>query len=299
MSKKTPWQVRAGSADLPSLLYEVIRERIHRWKAGQLTLKVAQESSGPDQRFRSAHVTKLFFQLIGTNRFLFPNCEMDVRAGELCIIPSGVPHGELRIRHRGRYSHIFSYLTEDSYFYHLQVLCPDVTQRQGVIVAYHHTSSQIGFARKLLKQLSARDMGSTEIEFQLRDALLFTLLSSLLVVIDQVDFSEEGHPLTSQCRSLVRRKLADHNLSVFSLSQELGVNPDYLSRIFHAEEGKRLKYYINEQRVQLAKNLIENGDVTLGEVSDLCGFSDQAYFTRVFREWVGVAPSKYRKAVRP
>ena len=53
--------------------------------------------------------------------------------------------------------------------------------------------------------------------------------------------------------------------------------------------------YIRIRRLNKAKQLIESGQYSIGEVSYMTGFSSLAYFSKVFKEHFGVTPSHWKK----
>jgi AraC-like DNA-binding protein len=93
----------------------------------------------------------------------------------------------------------------------------------------------------------------------------------------------------------------DTNLT-FSLkefSNELGINPSYLSRKF-SEHFDNLNFgeYIRKVRIEKAIELIRSTNYSLTEIAYLTGFSDQSHFTRIFRQHTGKNPSPYRKTLQ-
>lgn len=65
------------------------------------------------------------------------------------------------------------------------------------------------------------------------------------------------------------------------------------SRAFHAALGITFKEYLLRVRVKEACRLLEKPDISISEVSYLSGFSDPSYFSRIFKRFAGVCPSKY------
>jgi len=87
-------------------------------------------------------------------------------------------------------------------------------------------------------------------------------------------------------------------LSLQQVSDELEINPAYLSREF-SKYFDNLSFgdYIRKLRIDKAINLIENTAYSLTEISYLTGFSDQSHFTRIFKKQTGQTPLLYKKAV--
>ena len=56
--------------------------------------------------------------------------------------------------------------------------------------------------------------------------------------------------------------------------------------------------YLNRVRIQAAKELIENSDLSLTQVCSRVGYESLTYFGRVFKEFTGVTPSQFRRQVR-
>lgn len=52
--------------------------------------------------------------------------------------------------------------------------------------------------------------------------------------------------------------------------------------------------YLTEYRLYKAKNMLKNKNITISEISSLCGFDSVSYFDRVFKRQYGLSPRKYR-----
>ncbi len=70
----------------------------------------------------------------------------------------------------------------------------------------------------------------------------------------------------------------------------------YLSSVFKKETGKGLFAYINTVRIEKSKILLEDRTIRLIDVAGMCGFEDQSYFTRVFKNETGMSPKIYRES---
>lgn len=69
-------------------------------------------------------------------------------------------------------------------------------------------------------------------------------------------------------------------------------------RCFHHVIGMAPKQYVIQLRIRKAMELLVESSFTLIEICDKCGFQNQSYFTKVFREEMGVSPGKWRKEQR-
>jgi AraC-like DNA-binding protein len=87
------------------------------------------------------------------------------------------------------------------------------------------------------------------------------------------------------------------SLSLKGLSENLSVNPAYLSREFSRYfDNLSFGEYIRKLRIEKSLQLLESTTYTLSEIAYLTGFSDQSHFTRIFKKQTGQNPSNYRKS---
>ncbi|WP_407398181.1 helix-turn-helix transcriptional regulator [Treponema sp.] len=78
------------------------------------------------------------------------------------------------------------------------------------------------------------------------------------------------------------------------ITNEIGTDRDYLTRIFHREMGIGLWDYINIIRLEEAKNLLTYTGIPVKEIAQRCGFSTSAYFCNCFRKHFHISPSDLR-----
>ncbi|POR02204.1 hypothetical protein AU468_06330 [Alkalispirochaeta sphaeroplastigenens] len=89
-------------------------------------------------------------------------------------------------------------------------------------------------------------------------------------------------------------------LTLEDLAQEVGVTPQYFCELFKSITRYRPTEYINQRRVERAKNLLLRNP--LDKVHDIArqvGFESDSYFSRVFRKYEGVSPRTYRETNGP
>lgn len=69
----------------------------------------------------------------------------------------------------------------------------------------------------------------------------------------------------------------------------------YFSRAFKESTGNSPYQWLLALRVETAQSLLENSQVPLAEVADMCGFADQSHFSRVFVRMLGKSPGAWRR----
>lgn len=88
-------------------------------------------------------------------------------------------------------------------------------------------------------------------------------------------------------------------LTLEELAVQFGYNSGYLGRLFTKTIGSGFTYYLNECRIQKAKELLSEGKYKVYEVSQLVGYSDVDYFGRKFRKHAGLTPAEFKKKYVP
>jgi len=101
-------------------------------------------------------------------------------------------------------------------------------------------------------------------------------------------------------RHLLQRVLERmHNLvadmDLQTLAAEAAYSRSHFLRMFEASTGRTPHRYVLQLRLQRAQELMRKRSAPLIDIAALCGFSSHAHISRVFRQLLGVTPSKYRR----
>ncbi len=86
-----------------------------------------------------------------------------------------------------------------------------------------------------------------------------------------------------------------HPISIGTLSALLRVCNDSFIRIFKAEHNQTPFSYILNFRITEALKLLSQNTYSISEIAARTGFSDAGYFSRVFKEKIGISPLQYKK----
>lgn len=84
-------------------------------------------------------------------------------------------------------------------------------------------------------------------------------------------------------------------ITLDDIAKNVYISKSYLSRVFKDEMHCSITDYIHKVRISHSKLLLEDPALSLADVSNLAGFEDQSYFTKVFKSITGVSPGKYRE----
>ncbi|MFC9330999.1 helix-turn-helix domain-containing protein [Kitasatospora sp. NPDC057015] len=121
-------------------------------------------------------------------------------------------------------------------------------------------------------------------------SLVHRLLAELLAVKATTDVARVVRHFDEQ---------ATGPLSIGEHARRLGMDTPTLRREMFRATGTTPKDYILRTRLSMAQRLLLTTDRTVAEIARCVGYSDAAYFTRLFSRRVGQAPSHFRKVGRP
>lgn len=91
-------------------------------------------------------------------------------------------------------------------------------------------------------------------------------------------------------------KNLDRDISVSEIAEFVGMNAEYLTKLFKKETGYNLKKYIVNEKMESAKMLLATTALPVTLISDHVGYGNYSNFTRSFKQLVGCTPVEYRKA---
>jgi len=84
-------------------------------------------------------------------------------------------------------------------------------------------------------------------------------------------------------------------LSLKEIADASGLSAPYFSTVFKDEMGENLSNYLNRLRVEKAAAMLVATDISINEIAVACGFEDQSWFSKIFRNNTGFTPGKYRE----
>lgn len=113
---------------------------------------------------------------------------------------------------------------------------------------------------------------------------------------------EKASPKQTNCIDLIKKYIDEHftdiDFSLDKMSNELSYHKKYISHVFKANIGITISQYISTIRIQNACTMIEQGYTSINDIAGKCGFSDAQYFSKVFKEKMGISPTHYMKSMR-
>ena len=122
----------------------------------------------------------------------------------------------------------------------------------------------------------------------------FHFITRLMDVHSYLLTSGSSEDLARRVREYIDEHYAE-KLTLAQMADHFGFCRSYLSRAFSQTAGSTIFSYLNYVRVKAACNLIAYTDEPIKNIYPKCGFVDLHNFGRVFKQYVGVTPSVYRR----
>jgi|GEM_PF-6162784 len=270
-----------------------------RWEKQELVVQVADCDSKNRMEARDGRVfhfyPELFLQIQGTTVFTTPEQEVTVGPGQAAIVPAGVPHSEkIYDEETRKFGNLVVAFFNGNVSIHL---AREV--QPGVPALVERYLFQSDYFVPLVDNLELVASLHSTPAARAREAKMGILggVFNLLLDIMSTDAVGEANDSVKVVESkwAISENLSNPDLSVAFLSERLGCNPNYLSRLFHQKTGEKLTDYITKTRLRNAMESLVETERSIKDVARICGFSDPNYFARVFRQYIGLSPHAYRK----
>jgi YesN/AraC family two-component response regulator len=105
---------------------------------------------------------------------------------------------------------------------------------------------------------------------------------------------DEHTQLSRQVIEYVRLHYSSDNLNITMIGEAFRLTPSYLSKLFKAQTGEALLDTINRTRLEEAKKLLMQQNISIAEIAKSVGYSDINTFNRIFKKFEGITPGKYK-----
>jgi AraC family transcriptional regulator of arabinose operon len=147
------------------------------------------------------------------------------------------------------------------------------------------------------KQLILEKSRLNEDNHELTSHLLRTLCLYLERIISEKDPSHNRPYTASRMKRYIEAHVGD-TLMIEDVAKYVGLSVSRASQVFKECFGKTMIQYAMEIRLSGAVDRMNYTSMTLGEISDSCGFKSYTFFHRAFKEKYGVSPSDFRSKSR-
>lgn len=157
-------------------------------------------------------------------------------------------------------------------------------------------------AKQMVKDSARKDLNQEQINIKIQIGLL-NLLYGLAIhnkeyQLSGAKFTEREARIGREMATIIADKIEQEDLQSFSFEEickAVGVSTGYGHRTFKKVYGVTPLHYIEEQKYRKAKLLLGSADYSIEEIAFKMGASSMSNFTKQFKKWSGVTPSRYRR----
>jgi two-component system response regulator YesN len=124
--------------------------------------------------------------------------------------------------------------------------------------------------------------------------------SKMTQVLEQVKSTrmKQGNWVIEKVKEMIEASFQD-DMELTRLAEAVFLTPSYLSKLFKAETGVTITEYLIDIRIQKAKDLLKGQmELKTYEVGERIGYSDPAYFNKIFKKTTGLTPKEFRDKCR-
>ena len=106
----------------------------------------------------------------------------------------------------------------------------------------------------------------------------------------------EKSKYVSEAIAYIREHYADPDMTIGMIAENLHISEGYLSHLFRRDTGFTLVDYLAQYRIHEATRLLKDVRIKIYEVAQAVGYRDIAYFSGIFRKFIGQTPSEYQNS---
>lgn len=143
--------------------------------------------------------------------------------------------------------------------------------------------------------LEISDLGNIDM---LSESVLLYTFSVIENEIMETDYLAKSTNGVLLIKKYIDENFSDSDMSLEKISREFSYNKKYISTTFKKQMKTGISKYLNTIRIQNACTLIEQGFTCVKDIAFLCGYTDQMYFSKIFKNKIGVSPREHMLKLR-
>ena len=157
--------------------------------------------------------------------------------------------------------------------------------------------------QKLFQLLHVLEAESANDESQYFEVMRDSLMRSMLIILARNLFSQtHGRPVLKDSIEAMLIYIKQHIyqpelLTIEHLAEHFHYAPAYISIFFKTHTGESLKQYIIKHKIKLIEARLLYSQLTLSEIADEFGYTDESHLCKQFRKYTGTTPISFRMRV--
>ena len=141
-------------------------------------------------------------------------------------------------------------------------------------------------------------------DFAEKGVLLAAYGNLIAAFVSAYSGGKEHSPVVKVLMENIDLNFGDQTFSLENAIRALPLNYDYIRKMFLRETGGAPREYLEKKRMERARDIILSGatnrysEYTISQIAEACGFSEPLYFSKVFKKYYGVSPSRFSEEKR-
>ncbi len=124
---------------------------------------------------------------------------------------------------------------------------------------------------------------------------LMEVLEDIILFVFPMDTNKQEQIGVMRKAVMYMNQNLQNNIGLEDVAKAIGLSPTYFSRIFSQEMKMTFIDYMTKIRIEESKKYLVDSRQSISDIALRLGFSDQSYFSKVFKKVEGMTPGKYRK----
>lgn len=124
--------------------------------------------------------------------------------------------------------------------------------------------------------------------------------SELRFVLDELSRECRGTVSANDSMAEIQQYINQHyaeNLELAQIAKKFNYNYNYLSTYFNQRMQESFSEYLNRIRIEKACEILKTTSHTIAQVSEMVGYSDPSYFSKIFKNQTGRTPSQWKRRI--
>ncbi|WP_234118111.1 response regulator transcription factor [Clostridium hydrogenum] len=171
----------------------------------------------------------------------------------------------------------------------------------SAMYSMHQDFMQVIYAFLYKNEIQAHNLFSDKVSQKLSinaNNSIFDMLKWIHFIttktIDYLDEVKKSYTIIDKAKNYIHENYRE-DITRKDVAASVFLTPDYLAKMFKTKTGVAVKDYINSYRIEKAKDLLRNSDISISMAASEVGFDNFSYFSTVFKKITGVSPVSFRK----
>ena len=132
--------------------------------------------------------------------------------------------------------------------------------------------------------------------FQMKDpgGMLKEYQEAVGMLLAQISAKEDKSGIISEIKNIVELDYR-RDIGLDYVAEKVNLSSTYVSYLFKKETGQTLVKYITDKKMDRAKKMLGDRNLKIMQVAKSCGYENQSYFNKLFKNYFGVTPKQYRE----